>query len=540
MTIDELLKLPVFEGANLVAGGVRQNKRIENVNMMDAPDIIDYLKADDLLVTTAYHYRDEPIQLLELIKAMHQKGCAGIGLKKRFLGSIPEEVDTFANTVGFPIIALPEGVGLGSIVNQSLSAILDLRTSELKMALETHQTFSKHIMSGKGLPHLLENVAELVGYPVMLMDERCQLIHSSNPPSPVLNGLEYLYRMGYSIFPDGSPFTSLTFLMREPKTITAFPIFTDKSKRGALIVLGGMSDSDTKEILTVEQATNVIAFELMKENALKQYTRRAKNEFFIHFINGEFSSKAETINRAKEFGLDNNRTYKCIVGRLDRDENLLGFKDSQIEMEKVFDYVEEELSIFPFRSHVFIKGELCFILIEGESIDTETDSSSSIQLALELIQENVFRQFKRTVSFGISNICYEFWEVLEAHGEAINALNSGRLSGNRQFVQAYQAKDLSKLLRMIPADDLIEFCEYTLQKLSEPNVSELGLVQTLAVYLETHCQISETAKRLYVHRNTIIYRLEKIEELLGKKLKDPDTTLHLRLALRIQHTLQTT
>ncbi len=67
----------------------------------------------------------------------------------------------------------------------------------------------------------------------------------------------------------------------------------------------------------------------------------------------------------------------------------------------------------------------------------------------------------------------------------------------------------------------------------------MALIQTLAVYLETHCQISETAKRLYVHRNTIIYRLEKIEELLGKSLKDPDTTLHLRLALRIQHTLET-
>ncbi|WP_353626577.1 PucR family transcriptional regulator ligand-binding domain-containing protein [Bacillus sp. JCM 19041] len=211
MTIDELLNLPVFKGAQLVAGGAGQNKRIENVNMMDAPDIIDYLKEDDLLVTTAYHYRDDRMQLLELIKAMHKKGCAGIGLKKRFLGTIPEKVLTFADSVGFPIVALPEEVGLGSIVNQSLSAILDLRTSELKMALETHQTFSKHIMSGKGLPHLLENVAELVGYPVMLIDERCQLIHSSSPPSPVLNGLEYLYRMGYSFFQTGALIQALRF-----------------------------------------------------------------------------------------------------------------------------------------------------------------------------------------------------------------------------------------------------------------------------------------------------------------------------------------
>lgn len=91
---------------------------------------------------------------------------------------------------------------------------------------------------------------------------------------------------------------------------------------------------------------------------------------------------------------------------------------------------------------------------------------------------------------------------------------------------------------MIPREDLREFYHYNLKKLTDPSVSEMALMQTLAVYLETHCQISETAKRLYVHRNTIIYRLEKIEELLGKSIKDPDTTLHLRLALRIQQTLE--
>lgn len=61
-----------------------------------------------------------------------------------------------------------------------------------------------------------------------------------------------------------------------------------------------------------------------------------------------------------------------------------------------------------------------------------------------------------------------------------------------------------------------------------------NLLNTLFVYLETNCQISETAKRLYVHRNTVIYRIEKCEEILGKNFKDPETSLQLRLALRIK------
>ncbi|MEH7435822.1 helix-turn-helix domain-containing protein, partial [Bacillus thuringiensis] len=45
---------------------------------------------------------------------------------------------------------------------------------------------------------------------------------------------------------------------------------------------------------------------------------------------------------------------------------------------------------------------------------------------------------------------------------------------------------------------------------------------------------SETAKRLFLHRNTVIYRLEKCEEILGRNIKDPNETLQLRIAFRIK------
>lgn len=95
-----------------------------------------------------------------------------------------------------------------------------------------------------------------------------------------------------------------------------------------------------------------------------------------------------------------------------------------------------------------------------------------------------------------------------------------------------------ELLRIIPEEDLKNFYFFALQGFSKIiTEEEQSLLQTLSVYLETHCQISETAKRLFVHRNTVVYRLEKCEELLGKSLKDPETTLQIRLALRIKSLL---
>ncbi|CAI8849362.1 Purine catabolism regulatory protein [Bacillus licheniformis] len=153
---------------------------------------------------------------------------------------------------------------------------------------------------------------------------------------------------------------------------------------------------------------------------------------------------------------------------------------------------------------------------------------------LKAFQRHASEHFQRTISFGISNLSHQLRDVPHICKEAVDALHSGHLSGSTEFIQTYHMKDVSELLRMIPADDLKTFYTHALHQLASLPKDDPGLLQTLSVYLETHCQISETAKRLYIHRNTVIYRLEKCEELLGKSLKDADTTLRLRLALRIQ------
>lgn len=159
---------------------------------------------------------------------------------------------------------------------------------------------------------------------------------------------------------------------------------------------------------------------------------------------------------------------------------------------------------------------------------------ASVISFLEQFQKQVRTQFKRTVSFGISNICQKLIDVPDAFTEASDAISSGHLSRSAEFIQIYHAKDVPELLRLLPAEDVKKFYEATLQSLADRQKEHQSLLHTLSVYLETHCQISETAKRLYVHRNTVIYRLEKCEELLGKSLKDPETTMRLRLALRMQ------
>ncbi len=66
-----------------------------------------------------------------------------------------------------------------------------------------------------------------------------------------------------------------------------------------------------------------------------------------------------------------------------------------------------------------------------------------------------------------------------------------------------------------------------------------ALLKTLEAYLSTNGSPTDAALRLHLHRNTVLYRLSRIQEILGLDLRDPDVRLSLHLALKISHVLET-
>jgi len=93
MKLREILNKPIFKGAAVVAGHNGLTIDVQSVNMMDAPDIIDFLHEKELLLTTAYSIKNRPDALLELVEQMAKQGCAGLALKtQRFLKVIPKDV----------------------------------------------------------------------------------------------------------------------------------------------------------------------------------------------------------------------------------------------------------------------------------------------------------------------------------------------------------------------------------------------------------------------------------------------------------------
>ncbi|MFS2248080.1 PucR family transcriptional regulator [Bacillus sp. A31] len=371
----------------------------------------------------------------------------------------------------------------------------------------------------------LQKIAERIHKPVYLCNQHGRILCNSHT---MITSPDWI-----RILPFFQRRTPHYFSMIYAKqTFSVFPIDLTEQTCEYVVIPSFIPPLDETLQVFIAQAVNEISIARMRQYTAQQTAKRARNEGFRRWIEGASYSQQDAAYIAKTFGLNIENSYLCMICQLDHCHETTHFLNQQLMLDQVVDLLDSALPSSPFPSFLFVKGDMGIVLME----ETGSWSKMSGRLLsfLKQLQMLVSIQANHTISFGVSLTSCRTTHLSEGYSEALEALQAGHLSSQAEYIQFYQAKDVPDLLKLIPRKDLVTFHQMHLHPLYEAGQN---LLHTLSVYLETHCHISETAKRLSIHRNTVIYRLEKCEELLRISLKDPEATLRLRLALRIQMVL---
>lgn len=543
MELKRLLQLVCFADANVVAGHGGITRRVKNVNMMDAPDIMDYLKPGELLLTTAYSMKENDGALEKLVKFMADRGCAGLGIKtKRYWDNIPERIIEVGNQVELPIIELALTPSLGEMVTQSLSFILEKETIELTNALNTQRRLTTSMLKGKGLQTIVRQLSTVLDKPVLIVDEYGGQDVSSHPLARQFPSClkPYLLQRGQAdMFYNGMwSFSFLKTANQDRQTVTVFPIPTTIPRKRFMVVLGCISPADTTTLLVIEQSAHIIAFEFMKQYAVQERVRNTKNRFFNELLQEKIATKQEIIRRGKEFQLRQDQQYICAVGQIDPYPSLPSSEKGELFQHKtVYEHIEWRLKQAEKQGILFEAENLVGILYPVHN--HEQESESAFIAILRSVQQHLLQVFAISASFGVSAGTRDMLDIAKVYREAKDALAGGYRSKESRFIQLYRIRQLTELLRMIPRKHLEDYYKSTLKGLVDKQEGEKEeWLMTLAVYLENHCQIAKSAKQLYIHPNTVKYRLQKCEKILNQSLKEPDETLRLRMAILIRELLQ--
>lgn len=152
--------------------------------------------------------------------------------------------------------------------------------------------------------------------------------------------------------------------------------------------------------------------------------------------------------------------------------------------------------------------------------------------ALLHVHDIVKEKFNLDLVIAQGGVASSLLNVQNSYDQAEQSIADGSRDETYSYLLSYKPRNMKELFKFIPEKEVRDTCRVTLKQLAYPkNQTEEDLRKTLQTYLFCGSCITKTAETLFVHRNTIKYRLKKCEEILGTDLSEEETCFQIQLAL---------
>jgi len=167
---------------------------------------------------------------------------------------------------------------------------------------------------------------------------------------------------------------------------------------------------------------------------------------------------------------------------------------------------------------------------EGEDYESQEEIAKVI---LDMMSAEAMTNVR--VSFG--GIVKELKDVSKSYKEAKMALEVGKIFYSEKNVIAYSTLGIGRLIYQLPVNLCRMFIEEVFGENIPDDLDDETLI-TINKFFENSLNVSETSRQLFVHRNTLVYRIEKIQRSLGLDLRNFDDALTFKIALMVMNYME--
>src|SRR6202140_1649052 len=551
-TVREAMRFHPFASAKLVAGANGLDCPIEGVGAMETPE--EQPRAGDLIFTTGVPIKDDPEGQIRLIAKIADSDGAGLVVRPYpYMRKLPAEMLREADRLNVPLFTVAQDVQMVDLMAPLLERIINAEHWRLKRSMEIHRRFTELVLDGKGVKEICATLAELLESAVTIEDASFHLLaHAGGSGDP--HRKETIQRQGT---PQRILFDpQIQRMLREveasrgpvkvpaspnvgmsPQRLIA-PILAAKQVLGYISVLDHPPRHEELAFMAIEQAALVLALAIAKERELSEVEGRVRGEFLEDLLHGTYGDEAAAQRRARHLGYPLHGSH--IVMLVDIDD-FRGFNRARQISEDAIQALKRE---FLRRVTGVVRTSYQRALVQGRSdqvvsllpLGTEVVDHQARAPALGIQIQQAIAEWKPgfTISVGFSGPTEAPTGVAGALREVTSVMESLARFKRWSQVVAVPELGLTGLLAAVTDERLVDYSRRHLGPLIEHDTSRKGnLVATLRAYLETGEQ-QQAAQKLRVHPNTLRYRLDRIREISGVDLEDPETRLNLAVALRVQ------
>lgn len=516
MTLTIKKMLAMFPDFQIIGGANGIDRKISTVSVMDAPDIHEWLKGGEFLITTGYIMRDNPMQIMDLLININQAGAAALGIKlDRFIKKLPENVIQKSDELGIPLIHIPNRYAFTDVINPVLSRIVNNQARLLELSENIHNSFTQMVIKGGDPQQIIDTLSSITGKEIAYIDLEFNKIWSTFP------------------FSDLNQETINQVLIQ----YKSYPLIINNNICGYLIInINKNSNLDEYENKALEHAITVLILELQKRILQRQIETRYRDQFILDIIFNNIKSREEVLNRAQIYGWK--FTEGIIVLVIDIDNLKAQYLKKNISPE----YIQEKAFKIARNTFHYCCPEAVWtaftdnivFLLETAKEDLD-EKKAHLKHTCNKIKEKIAEETGFTVTIGIGNFYPCITEAHKSYQDALKAIQIGRNMHKGNIIIFYDELGIYKLLGSVCHTEIAEEIQKKyLDKIIEydqNNQSELLL--TLLYITKNDWNLKAAAREMFIHYNTIKYRFNKICSLLEIDEFDADEKLNIILALKL-------
>jgi len=542
MKIQDVLKDKRFSEFSLLAGLSGVGNAISTVTVIDTPDGAKWLSGGEFVITTAYMLKDDEEALLRFIRALKARKASALGIKQgRYIENIPDSALALSDDLGLPLLLIPQKFPYADIINPILSELVNQQTNRLIQANLIHTKFTELAVSDASIPDILSAFMSIVGVPTAFFDFETAQIWYSDSESSLAQHLK----------------TERILSHRDiDRARYDLHLIANQNRRfGVLVFEKGVLEREMEEdggtalirerdpgfkIALENAATNIILREqtiISNRQVAERYKGLLIQDILIHNI----KSETEIHNRAEIFGWDFHDggivlevDINNIKQRFKRNFSNNTSKMLEEMSTEIFDIsIREILRFYPNAHYVKLSDIIIFVL----SIRPKERKQMEKQIAeaFSRIQKSI-ENIPFTISFGIGRYYENIEQIYLSYQEAREVIRLSYMFSWFNRILYYEKMDLFRIfLPILDNQEALEACRNCLQTLLDyDRKNGKNMLETLQVVSECDWNLKLAAERMFLHPNSVKYRMEQIGKLIHRNCREHSDRLLIEIAILVQ------
>ncbi|SMF83698.1 purine catabolism regulatory protein [Paenibacillus uliginis N3/975] len=546
--VEHVLKMARLQNAKVLGGSQGLSNIIKGITIMEAPDIADWLKGGEMLLTSLYpilNYTEA--EQREFMFRLADKSVSAIMIKNhRFVKKIPEVIIEIGEQTGLPIIQIPQDIPYVDVLYPVMEELFNNQVMKLKYFKEVHDRFTTLSLTDTGMEPIITTLEQLIGNPVAIYDRNfvC-MTPTSLYTLPILQQEHIIERE--KIFETKFPYYWITTQVTEPEKKSVYqvvvPIRTVNRIKVHLVITEIHKELEELDFIAIENAATALSLELVKQFAVAEVEREYKNDIIDDLLAGKGQVLESVYQRANLIGWDLDRSYAVLLFHVK--EEFTSFNQQEMNkpknlrrlQSKTFIYLHEAIDVHFSDAIMRSRSDTIILLLPVDSQEgKEKNWLPAVKDKVHGIQDNIRAKTKDiVVQVGIGNVAATVMDIARSHQEAQEALNLGGTLYGSESITAFAELGLFRLLCQYPDPAVLtSFIPASLNRLVQSKSAiKKDLLHTLEVFLQHNQNAAKAAQDLFVHYKTVMYRLERIKEISDMDFDNSEEMLETRVGLKI-------